>query len=76
METATPIEDLAQITTRWQETMLSLEKVYEQEPEVLSIGGVAIGTLGNFSASIGKAKVKRLLMCRQWCSCFVRKGSS
>ena len=29
METATPIEDLAQITTRWQETMLSLEKVYE-----------------------------------------------
>ena len=59
METATPIEDLAQITTRWQETMLSLEKVYEQEPEVLSIGGVAIGTLGNFSASIGKAKSKK-----------------
>lgn len=66
METAIPIEDLAQITTRWQETMLSLEKVYEQEPEVLSIGGVAIGTLGNFSASIGKAKSKRLLMCRPW----------
>lgn len=59
METVTPIEDLAQITTRWQETMLSLEKVYEQEPEVLSIGGVAIGTLGNFSASIGKAKSKK-----------------
>ena len=59
METATPIEDPAQITTRWQETMLSLEKVYEQEPEVLSIGGVAIGTLGNFSASIGKAKSKK-----------------
>lgn len=59
METATPIEDLAQITTRWQETMLSLEKVYEQEPEVLSIGGVAIGTLGNFGASIGKAKSKK-----------------
>ena len=39
--------------------MLSLEKVYEQEPEVLSIGGVAIGTLGNFSASIGKAKSKK-----------------
>ena len=59
METATPIEDFAQITTRWQDTMLSLEKVYEQEPEVLSIGGVAIGTLGNFSASIGKAKSKK-----------------
>lgn len=67
METATPIEDPAQITTRWQETMLSLEKVYEQEPEVLSIGGVAIGTLGNFSASIGKAKSKKdFLMCRLW----------
>ena len=59
METATSIEDFAQITTRWQDTMLSLEKVYEQEPEVLSIGGVAIGTLGNFSASIGKAKSKK-----------------
>lgn len=66
METATPIEDFAQITTRWQDTMLSLEKVYEQEPEVLSIGGVAIGTLGNFSASIGKAKSKRPSTCRLW----------
>ncbi len=59
METATSIEDFAQITTRWQDTMLSLGKVYEQEPEVLSIGGVAIGILGNFSASIGKAKSKK-----------------
>ena len=39
--------------------MLSLEKEYEQEPEVLKIGGVPIGTLGNFSASIGKAKSKK-----------------
>ena len=30
METATPIEELAQITTRWQDTMLSLEKVYDR----------------------------------------------
>ena len=59
METATSIEDFAQITTRWQDTMLSLEKVYEQEPEVLKIGGVPVGTLGNFSASIGKAKSKK-----------------
>ena len=76
METIAPNQDLTQVATKWQDTMLSLEKVYEQEPEVLKIGGVAIGTLGNFSASIGKEKVKRLLMCRQWCSCFVRKGSS
>ena len=42
METIAPIEDLAQIATRWQDTMLSLEKEYEQEPEVLKIGGVPI----------------------------------
>lgn len=39
--------------------MLSLGKEYKQEPEVLKIGGVPIGTLGNFSASIGKAKSKK-----------------
>ena len=44
METIAPNQDLAQVATRWQDTMLSLEKVYEQEPEVLKIGGVAIGT--------------------------------
>ena len=59
METVAPIEDLAQVATRWQDTMLSLEKEYEQEPEVLKIGEVAIGTLGNFSASTGKAKSKK-----------------
>ena len=59
METTAPIEDLAQVTVRWQDTMLSLEKEYEQEPEVLKIGGVPVGTLGNFSASIGKAKSKK-----------------
>ena len=66
MGTPTPIENLAQVATRWQDTMLSLEKEYEQEPEVLKIGGVPIGTLGNFSASIGKAKSKRLSMCQLW----------
>lgn len=66
METVAPIEDLAQVATRWQDTMLSLEKEYEQEPEVLKIGGVPIGTLGNFSASIGKAKSKRLSMFPLW----------
>ena len=59
METVAPIEDLAPVATRWQDTMLSLEKEYEQEPEVLKIGGVPVGTLGNFSASIGKAKSKK-----------------
>ena len=62
METVAPIEDLAQVATRWQDTMLSLEKEYEQEPEVLKIGGVPIGTLGNFSASMGH-RTKRFF---QW----------
>ena len=43
METAAPIENLAQVATRWQDTMLSLEKEYEQEPEVLKIGGASAG---------------------------------
>ena len=76
METPTLIEDLAQVATRWQDTMLSLEKEYEQEPEVLKIGGVPVGTLGNFSASIGKAKSKKDFQCfRYGGSSFVRKGS-
>ena len=77
METVAPIEDLAQVATRWQDTMLSLEKEYEQEPEVLKIGGVPIGTLGNFSASIGKAKSKKDFQCfRYGGSSFVREGNS
>ena len=59
METIAPNQDLTQVATKWQDTMLSLEKEYEQEPEGLKIGEVAIGTLGNFSASIGKAKSKK-----------------
>lgn len=66
MDTPTPIQDLAQVTVKWQDTMLSLEKEYEQEPEVLKIGGVPVGTLGNFSASIGKAKSKKTLMFPLW----------
>ena len=45
METVAPIEDLAQVATRWQDTMLSLEKEYEQEPEVLKIGGVPLSLI-------------------------------
>ena len=54
------IEDFAQITTEIGKILCSVWKgVRTGEPEVLSIGGVAIGTLGNFSASIGKAKRKK-----------------
>ncbi len=40
---------------------LTLEPVenYEKAPEILKVQGSVIGTLGNFSASIGKAKSKK-----------------
>ncbi len=76
METATPIEELAQITTRWQDTMLSLEKVYEQEPEVLSIGGVAIRDIGKFQCIHWQGKKQKdLQRVGYGGSSFVRKGS-
>lgn len=42
----------------WQASRLSLSKSYEKAPEILKVHGSVIGTLGNFSASIGKAKSK------------------
>ena len=36
-----------------------LSKIYEKAPEILKVQGSVIGTLGNFSASIGKAKSKK-----------------
>ena len=43
----------------WQASRLSLSKIYEKVPEILKVQGSVIGTLGNFSASIGKAKSKK-----------------
>ena len=34
-------------------------KIYEKAPEILKVQGSVIGTLGNFRASIGKAKSKK-----------------
>ena len=47
----------------WQESRLSLSRCYEKAPEILKVHGSVIGTLGNFSASIGKAKSKENLQC-------------
>ena len=43
----------------WEASRLSLSKSYEKAPEILKVHGSVIGTLGNFSASIGKAKSKK-----------------
>ena len=41
------------------EATISVSNNYTQSLEVLKIGDSVIGTLGNFSASIGKAKSKK-----------------
>lgn len=44
----------------WQASRLDLSEDHERAPEILKVhGGSVIGTLGNFSASIGKAKSKK-----------------
>ena len=48
-----------EIAFLWQASRLTLTGEYVVAPEILRIHGSAIGTLGNFSASIGKAKSKK-----------------
>ncbi|WP_373233719.1 AAA family ATPase [Parabacteroides sp. D26] len=43
----------------WHASRLDLSEDYEKAPEILKVHGSVIGTLGNFSASIGKAKSKK-----------------
>ena len=47
------------IAILWQASRLTLTDEYTIAPEILKGHGSAIGTLGNFSASIGKAKSKK-----------------
>ena len=42
-----------------EESAVSVTNTYEQSPVVLMVDDAIIGTLGNFSASIGKAKSKK-----------------
>lgn len=43
----------------WHASRMSVTAAYEMNPEILRINGSVVGTLGNFSASIGKAKSKK-----------------
>ncbi len=43
----------------WHASRLSVTKVYEMSLEIIKAQDSVIGTLGNFSASIGKAKSKK-----------------
>ena len=42
-----------------EEAAVSVTNNYEEAPAVLMVNDAVIGTLGNFSASIGKAKSKK-----------------
>ena len=48
-----------EIIILWQASRLTLAGEYVTAPEILRVHGSPIGTLGNFSASIGKAKSKK-----------------
>jgi hypothetical protein len=43
----------------WEAAVVDANDKYQEAPEVIYLNGVAICTLGNFSASIGKAKSKK-----------------
>ena len=49
-------EDFAAL---WKTIRLKVTDTYEVPPEILWVNGSTIGTLGNFSASTGKAKSKK-----------------
>ena len=54
--TAMTKEDFAAL---WKTICLKVTDTYEVPPEILWVNGSTIGTLGNFSASTGKAKSKK-----------------
>lgn len=51
------------IKEMWRNARLSITDNYNIQPEVLKVGDAVIGTLGNFSAAIGKAKSKKTFNC-------------
>lgn len=46
-------------TSRWQQAVMSVERSYAESPGVLRCGDVVVGSIGNFSVSLGKAKSKK-----------------
>lgn len=48
-----------EIAVLWQSSRLKITDSFATPPEVLNVGDSVIGTLGNFSASTGKAKSKK-----------------
>lgn len=58
-KTSKTIPTIEELTTCIEESKVSVTGAYEQASVVLMVDDAVIGTLGNFSASIGKAKSKK-----------------
>ena len=58
-KTNTIILSPEELATYMAESTISVTSTYEHSPVVLMVDDTVIGTLGNFSASIGKAKSKK-----------------
>ena len=50
-----------------EESAVSVTSAYGHSPVVLMVDDATIGTLGNFSASIGKAKKQENVQCLSHC---------
>ena len=51
--------DKDDVVKKWHESRISMTEEYDTGAVVIQVDGIPIGTLGNFSASIGKAKSKK-----------------
>lgn len=58
-KTDTIILSPEELTAYMAESTISVTSTYDHSPVVLMVDDTVIGTLGNFSASIGKAKSKK-----------------
>ncbi len=59
----------------WQASRLSISMKCEKAPEILQANGTVIGTLGNFSAAIGKAKSKKTFNVSAIVAAALKNGS-
>lgn len=53
------MDEINQTVSSWHDARLLVTDVFEVPPVILRVGNSVIGTLGNFSASTGKAKSKK-----------------
>ena len=72
-EAAMTREDFAVL---WKTIHLKITDTYDVPPEILWVNGSTIGTLGNFSASTGKAKSKKTFNISAIVAAALKNGKS